>query len=270
MLGTILLLLQGIHLKLNIHLITRIKLRKEKTMNHSTKVHMCLMFGVALMAVLNSAPLMVQAAPPPPVIQAIVPETTTSAGYGQMITIQGFNLIQDYISDNTTVTFTKKPMKKGCNDVFLFQPPSTANELYVRIFNPGGLCDIGNGKYKVTVTTPAGTSNPWEFQVKTKPEAPIPRKVSFAGDPNCPLSTDYDICVQAYGTDTASITAVFSQNGKVVSAPLIITFSSHPLGLTHGFKLPALTSGETALVQLRTTVDGIDSDLSFALLFTSP
>jgi hypothetical protein len=239
-------------------------------MNPTTKAHMCLMFVVTSMAVLNSVPWMAQAAPPPPVIQAILPKTTSSAGYGQMITIQGFNLIQDYIFDNTTVTFTKKPMKKGCSDVFLFHPPSTANELYIRIFNPGGLCDIGNGKYTVTVTTPAGTSNPWEFQVKKMPEAPIPRKVSFPGDPNCPLSTDYDICVQAYGTDTASITAVFSQNGKEGSAPLIITFSSYAQGLTHGFKLPVLTSGETALVQLRTTVDGVDSDLSFALLFTAP
>lgn len=234
-------------------------------MNVTTKVHICLILAAAAMAVLNPVPLMAQA----PVIQSIVPGNAPSAGYGQMITIQGFNLIQGNF-DDTTVTFTKGK-RRACSNVFLFEGPSTANELYVRIYNPGGPCDIRNGKYNVTVTTLAGgTSNPWGFQVKPKPQAPIPRKVLLAGDPDCPGSDDYDICVQAYGTDTSGITAVFSQNDTEVSAPPVTTITGGTLGLIHGFKLPELTSGETALVKLRTTVGAVDSDLSFALLFTVP
>jgi len=234
-------------------------------MNVTTKVHMCLILVAAAMAVLNPVPLMAQA----PVIQSIVPETAPSAGTGQMITIQGFNLIQGDLED-TTVTFTKGK-RRVCSDVFLLPSSSTANELYVRIYNPGGPCDIRKGKYNVTVTTLAGgTSNAWGFQVQPKPQAPIPRKVLLAGGPDCPGSIDYNICVQAYGTDTSGITAVFSQNDTEVSAPLVTTITGGTLGLIHGFKLPELTSGETALVQLRTTVDEVDSDLSFALLFTVP
>ncbi len=242
------------------------KLRKEKTMDPRTKVHMCLILGAAIMAVLNPEPLMAQE----PVIQAILPENGAAAGYGQMITIQGFNLIQLGNFAGTTVAFTNK---KGdvCSDVFLYQAPSTANELYVRILNPAGPCDIGKGKYKVTVSTPDGTSDPWDFQVKKKPEAPILRKVLFPGDLGCPAdSSDYDICVQAYGTDTSHITAVFRQDRMKISAPLITTIASPAMGLTHGFKLPELTSGETALVQLGTTVNEVDSKLSAPLLFTVP
>jgi hypothetical protein len=235
-------------------------------MDPRTKVHMCLILVAAAIKILNPEPLMAQA----PMIQAIVPEKGSAAGYGQMITIQGSNLIQLGNFAETTVTFTNN---KGdvCSDVFLFQGPSTVNELYVRILQPGGPCDIGKGKYQVTVSTPDGTSNPWEFQVKKKPEAPILRKVSFPGDTDCPAdSSTYDICVQAYGTDTSNITAVFRQNGMKVLAPLISTISSATLGLTHGFKLPELTSGENALVQLGTTVNGVDSKLSLPLLFTVP
>jgi hypothetical protein len=235
-------------------------------MNPRTKAHMCLILGAAIMAVLNAEPLMGQE----PVIQAIVPESGSAAGEGQMITVQGFNLIQPDNFAGTTVTFTNK---KGdaCSDMFLFGGPSTDNELYVRILDPGGPCDIGKGKYKVTVSTPDGTSNPWNFQVKKKPEAPILRKVSFPGDPGCPADvSDYDICVQAYGTDTSHITAVFKQNHVKISVPLVATLTSPTLGLTHGFKLPALTSGKTAFVQLATTVNGVDSKLSSPLLFTVP
>ena len=234
-------------------------------MNVTTKVHMCLILVAGFMAVLNPVPLMAQA----PVIQSIVPETAPSSGIGQMITIQGFNLIQGDL-EGTTVTFTKGK-RRFCSDVFLLPGSSTANELYVRIYNPEGPCDIPKGKYTVTVTTGAGPSNAWRFQVHPKPQAPIPRKVLLAGDPDCPGSEDYNICVQAYGTDTSNITAVFSQNETEVSALLVTTRTGGTLGLTHGFKLPELlVSAEIALVQLRTTVDEVDSDLSFALLFTVP
>ncbi len=237
-------------------------------MNFKNKIRTCPIIVAAALAVLNPNFSFAQAQTP--VIEDILPEKGAAAGHGQLITIQGLNLIKNSDLGATTVTFTSK--KTGdCSDVFIFPSPSTSDELYVRLFNSGGPCDIGKGKYTVTVSTPDGTSNLWPYQVKSKPEAPILRKVLFPGEPGCPEDPpEIDICVQAYGTDTSHITAVFRQEHMKISVPLFMTVTSPTFGLVHGFKLPELTSGETASVQLFTTVNEVASKLSSPLEFTVP
>lgn len=210
-----------------------------------------------------------------PVIVSIVPDNA-AAGIGQTITIQGGQLTPQGVLP--TVTFTHRNTGLACDDVLIFPTTtlSTGREVYVRLFQPGGWCDLGPGQYEVVVTNVMGTSNAFGFRIRPKPAAPIPRAVFLPGHPACSVSPggEWDICVQAYGTDFQGISpmgARFNQANVIFlpEQPVVGTSISTAFGLVHRLKLPSefvIPGG--GWVQLRTTVAGVPSDLSFALAFS--
>lgn len=224
------------------------------------------------LAILGPHPAAAQA----PIIRTIVPGDG-AAGLGQLITIQGFNLGPA----GATVTFTANDGGAPSSCVFIFPFLSTSNELYVRLgvldppAPPG--CAVPStipiGKYKVTVTTAAGTSNEVGFQVKAKPHAPILLNLVGPLSIGCPDGVN-QIGVRVYGTDApliaGVISAVFTQGGVEFNVGVSCTFTGAS-GLENRFILPAgLAPGTSTLIQLRSVVNGVASDLSYALRFTAP
>ncbi len=227
----------------------------------------------------------------------LVPKTV-AAGIGQLLTIQGFNLYPADPSDLPIVTLT--PLLGGAPNhcVFVFGAPSSSNELYVRLGvfedpNPPGCSApvpsvVPPGKYKLTITTAAGTSRAIGLQVKDQPESPIARRLF-----DCPLTSP---CTQdsffmpgdrmgilAYGTDTVGATAVFIQGTTAIPVDSDLALAiggGQPdpsnRGLINTFLVPTGLVPGPALVRLRTAVAAIgggspdpgQSPLSSALVFT--
>ncbi len=227
----------------------------------------------AIGLILSSQPAAAQ--PGPPIIRSIVPENG-AAGFGQLITIQGSDV---FVLGSTTVTFTPKGgAPSSC--VFVFPSPSNSNEFYVRlgVFSaevppPPGCTipsEIEPGKYKVTVTTSTGVSNKFGFQVNEKPGTPIPRKlIGFvAGLPTITSAkVGSQIGIVAYGTE-GLVRAVFSQGSNQFLAVSLGAISGPNLGLASKITVPLGLSPGPTLVQVRTRVNGVKSDLSFALKLT--
>jgi hypothetical protein len=231
---------------------------------------------------------------PPPRITTLV-QQHAAAGRGQLVTIQGFHL---FVRDATTVnatTVTLTPLLGGSptSCVSVFNAPSSGNELYVRLGvfespNPPGCSKstpstVAPGLYRVTVTTPGGTSNAVPLVVARPPATPIPRKLLYCSTSPCSPRTTFrpgDVMgILAYGTDSVGATAVFLQGTTAMPVPTHITFiPSGPAerGVVNAFMVPAGLSPGPALVRLRTQLAAIGggspdpadrSDLSFALVF---
>lgn len=200
-----------------------------------------------------------------PAIRSIVPGEG-AAGFGQLVTIQGFNLFDPNLPHLTEVTFTNGATT---TKAFVFEAPSTRNEVYVRI--PALPADV---TYQVRVRTLDDNlvSAPFGFRVKSTPGVPVPRRIVDPGNGFAPITTakrGQIIGVQAYGTDTAGATAEFKPIGfAAVSDTAMQTFSSGTIGLVSQFTVPTGLPNGPLLVQLRVRVNGVDSDLSLALRLT--
>jgi hypothetical protein len=147
----------------------------------------------------------------PPRLADIVPEHA-AAGIGQLITIQGFHLL---VPGATTVTLTPVFSGSPTTCVSVLPPaPSGPNELYVRLGvfqspNPAGCSNsipsmIGPGLYRVTVTTPGGTSNAVPLAVFKPPATPIPRRLLKCSTSPCSPSTTFmpgDLLGKSIGRD---------------------------------------------------------------------
>ncbi len=240
------------------------------------RVLLRLVLVVAVGPILMSQPVAAQ--PGQPIIRSIVPDTA-AAGLGQMVTIQGSDV---FVRGSTTVTFTPRDGGDPSSCVFLFAPPSNTNEIYVRlgffqeIFPVPPGCDIvpfglPTGKYSVRVTTSVGTSNELNFQVKEKPASPVPRRLiafEIGGPTITTAQAGATIGILAYGIDTLRAVAVFSQGSNQFSTRALGGFSGPNLGLASLVTVPLGLSPGPALVQVRTRVNGVRSDLSFALRLT--
>lgn len=225
------------------------------------RVLLRLVLVAAVGPILMSQPVAAQ--PGPPVIRSIVP-ANAAAGIGQMITIQGSDV---FVLGSTTVTFTPKDGGAPFSCAFVFSSPSNSSELYVRL-DPS---KIAPGKYEVTVTTSVGGSNKLGFQVREKPAAPLPRRlISLAfGQPTITTAKAGTIIgILAYGIDTSGAVAVFSQGSNQFVAGALGGKSGPNLGLASRNIVPLGLSPGPTLVQVRTRVNGVNSDLSFALKLT--
>lgn len=230
-----------------------------------------LVLVAAVGPILMSQPVAAQ--PGPPIIRSIVP-ANAAAGSGQMITIQGSDV---FVLGSTTVTFTPKDGGAPFSCAFAFSNPSNSSELYVRLkfapLNPGCTVpsNIAPGNYEVTVTTSVGGSNKFGFQVREKPAAPLPRRlISLAsGQPTITTAkVGTTIGILAYGIDTSGAVAVFSQGSNQFVAVALGGKSGPNLGLASRNTVPLGLSPGPTLVQVRARVNGVNSDLSFALKLT--
>jgi hypothetical protein len=133
----------------------------------------------------------------PPRIADIVPEH--AAGIGQLITVQGFNLS---VLGPSMLTLTPVFGGSPTTCVSVLPPaPSSPNELYVRLAvfqspNPAGCSKsipsvIGPELYRVTVTTPGGTSNAVLLAVFKPPATPIPRRLLKCSTSPCSPNTTF-------------------------------------------------------------------------------
>lgn len=241
------------------------------------RVLLRLVLVAAVGPILMSQPVAAQ--PGPPIIRSIVPDTA-AAGLGQMITIQGSDV---FVMGSTTVTFTPRDGGDPSSCVFLFAPPSNINEIYVRLgffvvispAPPG--CDIvpfglPTGKYGVRVTTSVGTSNELNFQVKEKPAGPVPRRLISPFEFGQPTITTAQagttIGILAYGIDTSRAVAVFSQGSNQFFTRALGGTTGPNFGIASLITVPLGLSPGPALVQVRTRVNGVRSEFSFALKLT--
>lgn len=224
----------------------------------------------------------------PPDPETLVPKTV-AAGQGQLLTIQGFNL---FVPGLTTVTLWPSGGGPPNHCVVVVGAASSSEELYVRlgVFEsvppPGCLATIPSivppGKYKLTVTTPRGTSGPLGLYVKETPEAPIPRRLLYCSTSPCAPGFTFSpgdvMGILAYGTDGVGATAVFIQGTTAMAVPSSGTFlptSPNEHGVVNAFFVPTGLAPGPALVRLQTTVTAIgggqpdpgESPLSFALVF---
>jgi hypothetical protein len=199
-----------------------------------------------------------------PIIVAITPGEG-AAGFGQLVTIQGFNIYNPLNPTLTQVTFTQGGITANA---FVFSSPSNPNEVYVRL--PFTLTP-GRARVRVTTLDDNLTSNAVRFRVRAKPGTPIPRKIirlEFPSNPTITSAAPGDqIGIQAYGTDTALVTAIFRQGATELIAPLDFGADGRDIGEVSVFTVPGLSPGP-AIVQIRVTVNGANSDLSFPLLLT--
>lgn len=209
-------------------------------------------------------------APPPtqalggraPRIRNLVP-TQAAAGFGQLVTIQGFNIFS-----TATPTVTRVRITQGAiaSDAFVFQAPSNPNEVYVRL--PNNLVP-GNAFLTVRTTDDNLVSAPFQFRVTNTPGTPIIRNIvsATAGFPVITTAQrGSNIGIRAYGTDTSGATAISTQAPGQIAVTSVNTFSSPTIGLVSVFTVPTTLTPGIALVQLRVQVDGLNSSLSFSML----
>jgi hypothetical protein len=198
-----------------------------------------------------------------PVIRFIVP-SSAAAGTGQLITIQGFNM---YSLSNRSLTVVTVTQKGVVYTPFLFQSPSTANELYVRL--PDTLVP---GAAKVTIQTLDDNliSAPFSLTITAKPQPPILRKMMSLDDFSTitQASPGEDIGVQCFGTDTGGGTAVFTQGAASVTVASSSSWSGAQIGLVSVYTVPSSFVPGPAFVQIKLTSAHGTSKLSFGLFFT--
>lgn len=243
----------------------------------------------ALVLALAAQPVAALGGQPDP--SNLVPDTV-AAGAGQLLTIQGFDL---FVAGSTTVTLTAVGTGATNHCVFVFDAASSATELYVRLGvfespNPAGCSApipsvVPPGKYKLTVTTPAGTSPPILLKVKSKPGTPVPRRLLECPEtaPCTPTSfflPGARVGILAYGTDTVGAEAVFIQGDRVipVTSDVALIGGGQPdpgeRGVINTFVVPTGLTPGPALLRLRTSLTAIggggpdpsNSPLSFALV----
>lgn len=228
---------------------------------------------------------------PRPRIATLVQEHV-GAGIGQLLTIQGFDLL---VPGATTVTLV--PLLGGspttCVSV-LPAAPSSGTELYVRLgvfesVNPPGCTApipsaIAPGLYRVVVSTPGGTSNAARPAVLRPPATPIPRRLLTCETSPCAPGTTFrpgDVMgILAYGTDLAGASALFVQGTTTRVVPAHAVFfpsDPHERGVVNAFRVPTDLMAGPALVRLRTELAAVGggspdpagrSAASFSMVFT--
>lgn len=186
-----------------------------------------------------------------------------AAGFGQLVTIQGFNIFSTATPGVTRVRITQGAV---ASDAFVFQAPSNPNEVYVRL--PNNLVP-GNAFLTVRTTDDNLVSAPFPFRVSNTPGTPIMRDIVSVAAGNAVITSAQrgsNIGIRAYGTDTAGATAIFTQAAGQITVTSVNTFSSPTIGVVSAFTVPTTLTPGIALVQLRVRVDGVDSNSSFSML----
>lgn len=198
-----------------------------------------------------------------PTIVSLVP---TEAALGQVFTIQGFNLFDPAHPELTEVRLTEKATGKTITTQPLAGPTS-AEAVYVRF--PTGL-PLGTWMVRVAILGGA-TSNQVGLQLKSKPGTPIPRAVLDPQTllPITQVRRGQTVAIQAYGVDLVpgNLVAVWSQSGVLPKQASDDQPKGDPIhGIASQFVMPAdLAVAIPALVQLKLTIAGVASNLSFAL-----
>lgn len=201
-----------------------------------------------------------------PIITAVTPNDV-AVGFGQLITIHGFNLFNPFNVGLTEVTFTQ-----GATSAvgYVFSSPSNPNEIYVR---PPFTLTPGAAIVTVRTLDDNLVSEGVKIKIKDKPAAPVVRRlvstVPFANFPTITsASLGSDIGIVAFGSDTSGAVAIFTQETTQISVPANNTLSNGSVGLVSRFTIPASLLPGNAFVQLRTTVNGKLGEASVPVLFT--
>ncbi|MBZ5548476.1 MAG: hypothetical protein LAO22_11070 [Acidobacteriia bacterium] len=196
-----------------------------------------------------------------PVIRSIVPY---SAGIGQMVTIQGFNICTQSNPSLTVVTVTQKTVPFT---PFLFQAPSNNNEIYVRL--PDTLA-AGGAKITIKTLDDNLVSAAFSISITAKPQPPVLRKMVSVDDFSTitQASPGQDVGIQGFGTDTVGGSAVFLQGATSVTVPLKTTWSSGVIGIVSVYTVPATFVPGPAFVQIKLTTAHGTGKVSYGLLFT--
>jgi len=197
-----------------------------------------------------------------PRIRNLVP-AQAAAGFGQMVTIQGFDIFSTATPAVTRVRVTQGGV---ASDAFVFQAPSNPNEVYVRL--PNNLVP-GNASLTVRTTDDNLVSAPFQFSVTNTPARPIMRDIVSATAGFGVITTaprGSNIGIRAYGTDTVGATAIFTQATGEIAVNSVNTFTSPTIGVVSVFTVPTTLTPGIALVQLRVRVDGVNSNASFSML----
>ncbi len=190
-----------------------------------------------------------------PVIRNIVP-TTGTAGFGQLITIQGFGL---NAANNPVVNFQPQAGGATLHCSFNMPVPNSDNELYFRLAVTGAnSCVLPAGGYLLTITTNQGTSSPFFYSVTSSVGTPLVTAAfsSLTAAPITSFRVGDSIIITGFGIDTMLAKVVFRQGATrvAVNATGVAGFAvgarvTVPAGLLPG----------TVLVQLETTVGGVSN-----------
>ena len=197
-----------------------------------------------------------------PVVKAIFPEKG-AAGFGQLVTIQGFGLD---LSDNPLITFQPALGGAAIHCSFNIPGASNTNELYIRL-TIVNQCSLPVGSYIMNIQTNQGSTNPYAFDVVLNPATPIVKSIfSAAGAPITNAKVGDSITVYGYGIDVINAKVIFSQGTTTftVNAAGIIGTS----GVGAKVNVPAGLSPGAVLVQLGTNIGSSGNSPSNALKLT--
>ena len=190
-----------------------------------------------------------------PVIRNIVP-TTGTAGFGQLITIQGFGL---NVANNPVVNFQPQAGGATLHCSFNMPVPNNDNELYFRLAVGGANpCVLPTGGYLLTVTTNQGTSTPFFYSVTSSVGTPLVTSVlsSLTSTAITSFRVGDSVIVTGFGIDSILAKVVFRQG-----ATRIAVNGTGLAGFSMGAKVtvPAGLLPGTVLVQLEATVGGVSN-----------
>lgn len=183
-----------------------------------------------------------------PLIRKVIPESA-AAGFGQLVTIQGFGLA---LSGGPVVHF--QPVLGGATINCSFNLPfaSTDNELYIRLAVNAG-CTLPVGTYLMSVQTSQGTSPNFSFTVTVNVASPMARFIqNAAGAQITQAKTGDSIRVFGYGIDSTNAKVVFSQGGNSVAVNAVGNIGLPGVGAVA--TIPAGFTPGTVLVQLRALI----------------
>ncbi len=197
-----------------------------------------------------------------PVVKAIVPEKG-AAGFGQLVTIQGFGLD---LSSNPVLTFLPALGGAAIQCSFNIPSASNTNELYIRLAI-NGQCSLPVGSYIMNLQTSQGSSNPYAFDVTLNPATPIVKSIFGAtGTPITQAKVGDSIVVYGYGIDATSAKVILSQGATTFTVNGAGTIGTNGIGAR--VNIPAGLSPGTVLVQLGTNVGPLGNSPSNALKLT--
>ncbi len=190
-----------------------------------------------------------------PVIRNIVP-TTGTAGFGQLITIQGFGL---KLANNPVVNFQPQAGGATLHCSSNMPVPNNDNELYLRLAaNTPSSCVLPTGGYVLTITTSQGTSSPFFYNVTSSVGTPLVTGafLSLTAAPITSFRVGDSIIIAGFGIDTVFAKVVFRQG-----ATRIAVNATGVAGFILGAKatVPAGLLPGTVLVQLETSVGGVSN-----------
>jgi len=201
-----------------------------------------------------------------PDIRAIVPG---EAAPGQLFTIQCFSCYDPAHPDLTEVRLTEQATGKTVLGVIELAP-SSGEMIYARA--PAGLA---GGTWHVRIRILGGsTSGPVGLRLRSKPGTPVPMGITDPANPTVHLTQvrrGQTVGIPAYGliTDFNGIVAVWTQAIQLLAEPRpdpVVGLTMNPtLGTVAHAMVPTVLKPGAALVQLKLTISGVASDLSYAL-----